>query len=91
MPLMTYEFKHDSVTDRRQLGSIGPGLEKIVPESVEVYAKSTYPSRNKVTDRTWLLVRLDMTAFDRMGDSRRTWRRAPRGLRRIAKDASKAV
>lgn len=49
LPLVMYEFKYDSVKGRRQLGSVGPGLEEVIPESVEVHAKSTYPSLNKVS------------------------------------------
>lgn len=48
LPLVMYEFKYDSVQSRRQLGSVGPGLEDVLPESVEVLPKSTYPSPVKV-------------------------------------------
>lgn len=48
LPLVTYEFKHDSVRGRRQLGSIGPGLEEIIPESVQVHTRRMYPSPMKV-------------------------------------------
>lgn len=48
LPLATYEIKHDSVKGRRHLGPVGPGLEEAIPESVQIHAKSTYPSPNKV-------------------------------------------
>ncbi|CAM9875822.1 unnamed protein product [Scytosiphon promiscuus] len=47
LPLATYEIKHDSVKGRRHLGPVGPGLEKAIPESVDVQGKSIYPSPNK--------------------------------------------
>lgn len=45
LPLATYEMKHDSVKGRRHLGPVGPGLQKAIPESVEVHARSTFPSK----------------------------------------------
>eukprot|EP00752_Nemacystus_decipiens_P007451 g6660.t1 len=44
LPLATYELKFDSVKGRRHLGPFGPDLEKVIPGSVEVHGKSTYPS-----------------------------------------------
>lgn len=46
--MVMYEFKYDSVQGRRQLGSVGPGLEEVIPESVEVHGRSIYPSPVKV-------------------------------------------
>lgn len=43
-----YEFKYDSVQGRRQLGAVGSGLEKVIPDSVEVHERSIYPSPVKV-------------------------------------------
>ncbi|CAM9405685.1 unnamed protein product [Ectocarpus sp. 6 AP-2014] len=47
LPLATYEIKHDSVKGRRHLGPVGPGLEKAIPESVQIHGRSTYPSPNR--------------------------------------------
>lgn len=45
LPLATYEIKYDSVKGRRHLGPVGPGLQEAIPESVEVHARSAYPSK----------------------------------------------
>ena len=54
LPLATYEIKYDSVKGRRHLGPVGPGLQEAIPESVEVHARSTYPSK-KVYHRLMIL------------------------------------
>jgi len=44
LPLRTFEFRHDTVRGRRQLGVIGQELMQIVPESVSLVDKQAFPS-----------------------------------------------
>jgi ATPase family AAA domain-containing protein 3A/B len=44
LPLKVYEFKYDAVAGRRQMGVVGPEVLDILPDGVEVKAKSSFPN-----------------------------------------------
>lgn len=55
LPLSIYEIKYDSVKGRRHLGPLGDDLAKVIPESIELRPRSTYPSPNKVKEKNHVL------------------------------------
>eukprot|EP01038_Epipyxis_sp_PR26KG_P006248 gene6248-8606_t len=46
-PFVYYKFAHDSVSDRRQMGVIGPDAQRYFPESIEVVSTYSIPNKNK--------------------------------------------
>ncbi|CAN0285935.1 unnamed protein product, partial [Ascophyllum nodosum] len=44
LSLSNYEITYDRVKGRRYLGPLGLGLKHVIPESVEVHPRNTYPS-----------------------------------------------
>lgn len=47
MPLNYYEFAHDAVPGRRQMGVIAPDAKRIFPESVEVVPTYSIPNKDR--------------------------------------------
>ena len=47
VPLVHYKFKYDSISDRSQMGVVGPEAQKYFPESIDVVPSKTFTSKDR--------------------------------------------